>query len=231
MRKEAQPLHRSLPSCIKSSSRPPPCSASWFHPLGKKDQNTYRDAADVVKLTSYGMLAVCEQQQAFCETLFLPIQQRLLLAFPGTQATAHSFLHRHLGRYAAKMQIPITPKSRSFSPSTSYPEATCQAGMQRTSPASTELSRQPQKGWGSTALEFQQCTSTLSACNRNDSSLPLTRLNHWKYQNNDEVTFPEQETGARYRYVENCAKKGLGVQAGGSGRQAPPWHLSHLKTA
>lgn len=48
------------------------------------------------------------------------------------------------------------------------------------------------EGLGLNALEFQQRTNTLSACSRNDSSLPRTGLNHWKYQNNDEVTFPEQ---------------------------------------
>lgn len=54
-----------------------------------------------------------------------------------------------------------------------------------------------------------------------DSSLPRTGLNHWKYQNNDEVTFPAQGAGARYSRAEKRAKMGLGVPAGGSGRQAP----------
>lgn len=99
--------------------------------------------------------------------------------------------------------------------------------MRCTSPA--ELSRQ-RKGWGCTALEFQQRANTPSACTRNDSSLPRTRLNHWKYQNNDEVTFPEQGTGARYSRAEKHAKKGLGVLAGGFGRQAP-WAFVSFKNS
>lgn len=66
----------------------------------------------------------------------------------------------------------------------------------------------------------------LSSCTRNESSLSQTRLNHWKYQSNDEVMFPEQGTGARYRCTEKHAKKGLDVQAGGSGRQAPQAFVS-----
>ena len=151
------------------------------------------------------------------------------MAFPGIQATARGFLHPHHGRYAGKSGIPITPKSRSFCRSTSCVQAICQPGTQRSSPASAELSRQ-RKGWVCTALEFQQRTNTPSACTRNDSSLPRTGLNRWKYQNNDEVTFPEQGTGARYSCAQKGAKKGLSVQAGGSGRQAP-WHLSHIKNS
>lgn len=140
-----------------------------------------------------------------------------------------SFLQPHHGRYTAKTGIPITPKSRSFSLCTSCVQAICEAGMQCTSPTSAEMSRQ-RKGWGCTALEFQQRTNTLSACTRNDSSLPRTGLNHWKYQNNDEVTFPEQRTGATYSCAEKRAKKGLGVQAGGSGRQAP-WAFVSFKNS
>lgn len=68
----------------------------------------------------------------------------------------------------------------------------------------------------------------IPATHKHPSSAPGTTppcpgpgLNHWKYQNNDEVTFPEQGARARYRCMEKLAKKGLNVQAGCSGRQAP----------
>jgi len=91
--------------------------------------------------------------------------------------------------------------------------------------AAGELSRQ-RKGWGCTMLEFQQRTNTRPSAPGTTPPCLGPGLNHWKYQNNDEVTFPEQGARARYRCMEKHAKKGLDVQAGGSGRQAPEAFVS-----
>lgn len=118
---------------------------------------------------------------------------------------------------------PLSPKAGALVPLADASRPSSRQECDAPGKPQRELSRH-RKGWGCTALEFQQRTNTPSACTRNDSFLSQTRLNHWKYQNNDEVTFPKQGTGARYSHMEKHVKKG--VQAGASSRQAPQASVS-----